>query len=134
MRIIPEHTRKLLTDKKEQTERDWGASLQVYQYREFYFSFQKKEFSKGNRRVELNQAEQRLLRFLIGNRGRILVRRDLLRHIWAESAVLADESALSAAVKHLRDKLEDNPGSPRYIKTVYGVGYTWADGRNGAEE
>ena len=101
MRIIPEHTRKLLTDKKEQTERDWGASLQVYQYREFYFSFQKKEFSKGNRRVELNQA---------------------------------DESALSAAVKHLRDKLEDNPGSPRYIKTVYGVGYTWADGRNVAEE
>ena len=33
------------------------------------------------------------------------------------------------AVKRLRDKLEDNPGTPRYIKTVYGIGYTWADGR-----
>ena len=37
-----------------------------------------------------------------------------------------DENALSVTVKRLRDKLEDTPSKPQYLKTVYGVGYTWA--------
>ena len=37
-----------------------------------------------------------------------------------------DENALSVTVKRLRDKLEETPSRPRFIKTVYGLGYTWA--------
>ena len=42
-----------------------------------------------------------------------------------------DENALSVTIKRLRDKLEDNSSAPRYIKTVYGIGYTWSDERLG---
>ena len=40
--------------------------------------------------------------------------------------ISVDENALSVTVKRLRVKLEDDPSSPQYLKTVYGLGYTWA--------
>ena len=106
-----------------------SSSLQVYQSRDFYFSFQRMEFVKGDRRVELGRTEQRLLQLLVENRGLTISRNELIERIWMDGARYVDENALTVAVKRLRDKLEDNPGAPRYIKTVYGIGYTWADGR-----
>ena len=50
----------------------------------------------------------------------------LMDRIWTDGAEYVDENALSVTVKRLRDKLEDMPSKPRYIKTVYGLGYTWA--------
>lgn len=50
----------------------------------------------------------------------------LIDRIWTDGADYVDENALSVTVKRLRDKLEDNPAKPQYIKTVYGIGYVWA--------
>ena len=79
--------------------------------------------------MDLSRTEQKLLQLLVENRGLTLSRNELVERIWADSTQYADENALTVLVKRLRDKLEDNPGAPRYIKTVYGIGYTWADGR-----
>jgi len=49
----------------------------------------------------------------------------LVDHIWTNSAEYVDENALSVTIKRLRDKLEDDPAKPKYIKTIYGIGYTW---------
>ena len=46
--------------------------------------------------------------------------------IWGRGAAYVDENALSVTVKRLRNKLEDQPSRPRFLKTVYGIGYTWA--------
>ena len=43
-----------------------------------------------------------------------------------DGAEYVDENALSVTVKRLRGKLEKDPANPDYIKTVYGIGYTWA--------
>ena len=48
----------------------------------------------------------------------------MVDRIWTDGAEYVDENALSVTVKRLRDKLEDTPSNPRYLKTVYGVGYT----------
>ena len=45
---------------------------------------------------------------------------------WSDGAEYVDENALSVTVKRLRDKLERTPSRPELIKTVYGLGYTWA--------
>ena len=71
-------------------------------------------------------SEQKLLRLLVQNRGTTLTRADLVDRIWTDGAEYVDENALSVTVKRLRDKLEDTPSKPQYLKTVYGVGYTWA--------
>lgn len=105
------------------------AGVQVYQTGEFYFAFSSMEFIKGNRRIDLSKTEQKLLRLLVENRGITLSRSELLDRVWTDGAQYVDENALSVTIKRLRDKLEDNPSAPRYIKTVYGIGYTWSDER-----
>lgn len=107
------------------------GGLQVYQSGKFYFSFSSMEFIKGNQKIELSKTEQRLLKLLVENRGLTLSRGELVDRVWTDGAQYVDENALSVTIKRLRDKLEDNSSAPRYIKTVYGIGYTWSDERLG---
>ena len=84
------------------------------------------EFRKNGQLIELSKTEQRLLRILVENRGRVLSRETLLERVWSNGSEYVEENALSVTVKRLRDKLEDTPSKPRFLKTVYGIGYTWA--------
>lgn len=90
------------------------------------FDFEWMEFRKNGRPIELSRTEQRLLRVLVENRGRVLSRETLMERVWPQNAEFVEENALSVTVKRLRDKLEDAPSKPRWLKTVYGIGYTWA--------
>ena len=96
----------------------------------FSFDFAWMEFRKNGRPIELSKTEQRLLRTLVENRGRVLPRETLLERVWPDGAQYVEENALSVTVKRLRDKLEDTPSRPRFLKTVYGIGYTWAVDRS----
>jgi len=87
----------------------------------FYFDFDHMEYTRSGQKIELSKTEQKLLRLLVENRGRTLSRAFLVDRIWTDGADFVDENALSVTVKRLRDKLE----APAYIKTVYGIGYTW---------
>lgn len=91
----------------------------------FSFDFDRMEYRKGGQPLELSKTEQKLLRVLVENRGRTLSRAALVDRVWTDGADYVDENALSVTVKRLRDKLEDTPSKPRYLKTVYGIGYTW---------
>ena len=84
------------------------------------------EFRKDGQPIELSKTEQKLLRLLLENRGQTLSRATLVDRVWTDGSEFVDENALSVTVKRLRSKLEDTPSSPRYLKTVYGIGYTWA--------
>ena len=75
----------------------------------------------GDAKVELSKTEQKLLHLLVENRGRTMTRGDLVDRIWTDGAEYVDENALSVTIKRLRDKL----GAQEYIKTVYGIGYSW---------
>ena len=92
----------------------------------FTFDFARLEFAKEGAPIDLSKTEQRLLRLLVENRGRTLPRTLLVDRVWTDGAEYVDENALSVTVKRLRGKLEKDPANPEYIKTVYGIGYTWA--------
>ena len=92
----------------------------------FSFDFEWMEFRKNGQLIELSKTEQRLLRILAENRGHVLSREALLERVWPGGAEYVEENALSVTVKRLRDKLEDTPSRPRFLKTVYGINYTWA--------
>ena len=109
-----------------QLRRSRGESSAVVQVGPFTFDFGRMEYRKHGRLVDLSKTEQKLLRLLVQNRGTTLTRADLVDRIWTDGAEYVDENALSVTVKRLRDKLEDTPSKPQYLKTVYGVGYTWA--------
>ncbi|WP_217587955.1 response regulator transcription factor [Lentibacillus saliphilus] len=91
----------------------------------FQFDFDKMEFHKNATAIELSKTEQKLLRILVENKGVTLDRSTLIDRIWTDGAEYVDENALSVSIKRLRNKLEDIPSKPQYIKTVYGIGYAW---------
>jgi DNA-binding response OmpR family regulator len=92
----------------------------------FTFDFEKLRFAKSGQIIELSKTEARLLQLLFANKGQTLTREHLSESIWSDGTEYVDENALSVAVRRLRAKLEDEPGKPRYIKTVHGIGYKWA--------
>lgn len=91
----------------------------------FQFDFEKMAFYKDEQEINLSKTEQKLLYLLVSNRGITLSRDKLMDKIWTDGADYVEENALSVAVKRLRDKLEDDPKNPQYLKTVYGLGYGW---------
>lgn len=75
--------------------------------------------------VHLSRKEYELLRLLIAMRGRVLTHQQILREVWGEAR--QDEiHYLRVLVGQLRQKLGDDPGQPRFIATVQGVGYRLA--------
>ena len=106
-------------------EREEGKKSRV-QIDGFDFDFDRMEFYRDRQAVELSKTEQKLLRFLCENRGATLKRSYLIDSVWQGETEFVDEHALTVAVKRLRDKLEADSKNPDYIKTVYGIGYTWA--------
>ena len=106
-------------------EREEGKKSRV-QIDGFDFDFDRMEFYRDRQAVELSKTEQKLLRLLCENRGATLKRSYLIDSVWQGETEFVDEHALTVAVKRLRDKLEADSKNPDYIKTVYGIGYTWA--------
>lgn len=98
----------------------------IIQIDDFLFDFDRMEFSKRGKIIDFSKTEQKLLRILIENKGITLGRADLVDRIWTDGSEYVDENALSVTIKRLRDKVEDKPTVPKYIKTVYGIGYIWA--------
>ena len=92
----------------------------------FAFDFDRMVFSRAGAAVELSKSEQKLLRVLVENRGRTVPRSVLAQKVWPDGAEAVEPNALSVTVKRLRAKLEADPAKPQYLKTVYGLGYTWA--------
>jgi DNA-binding response OmpR family regulator len=78
--------------------------------------------SLDGRPVRLTFAEFELLRALMTEPGRLLHRQELLREIWGDSAY-RDPRGIDVHVRHLREKLEEQPDHPRLLLTVRGVGY-----------
>lgn len=109
-----------------QLRKSVDSNSQIILIDNFKFCFEKMEFYNNGQVIELSKTEQKLLKILVENKGNTLTRATLVDRIWTDGAEYVDENALSVAIKRLRDKLEDKPPSPKYIKTVYGIGYTWA--------
>ncbi len=80
----------------------------------------------GDREVELTPTEFQLLATLARQPGRIFTRAQLLDAVHG-IAFESYERAIDAHIKNIRRKIEPNPHEPRYILTVYGMGYKFAD-------
>ncbi len=72
--------------------------------------------------VRLTNLEFRLLQLMVGTPNRTVPPERLLRHVWGHRAA-GDRQLLKQLVHRVRQKIEADPGEPRYLKTVSGVGY-----------
>ncbi len=75
--------------------------------------------------VALTQREFELLLFLAQRPGRVFTRNELMDHVWQYS-FYTDTSTVTVHVRRLRAKIEADPARPRFLETVWGVGYRFA--------
>lgn len=77
----------------------------------------------GQENLTLTPTEYKLLSVLIMNHGNVVTRQMILEKIWDNQGNFVDEHALTVNINRIRSKIEDK--EHKYIKTVYGLGYTW---------
>jgi DNA-binding response OmpR family regulator len=86
------------------------------------------ELKIAGRPIELTPTEFQLLATMARQPGRVFSRAQLLNAVHGD-AMEAFERAIDAHIKNLRRKIEPDPHNPRYLLTVFGVGYRFADAR-----
>lgn len=86
-----------------------------------------RQVTVGVQPVKLTPSEFDLLAALMRTPGRVLARQDLLEHLPGDVFEGAERS-IDVHIRHLRKKIEPDPQNPRYVETVFGVGYRFAAG------
>lgn len=76
----------------------------------------------NNTTVELTAKEFELLFFLASNPGRVFTKKQIYTHVW-EDEYAFDDNNIMVHIRRLRKKIEPSPDTPKYILTVWGVGY-----------
>jgi two-component system alkaline phosphatase synthesis response regulator PhoP len=97
-----------------------------YQFGTVDVDFESGAVLKGPDAVNLAGKELELLRYLIDHRGKVVSRDELLEAVWEYQPGVSSRT-IDVHVAWLRQKLEDNPATPRFIHTVRGVGYRFAE-------
>lgn len=82
---------------------------------------------KNGRELVLSALEYRLLLLFFQNRGLVLTRARILEELWDIAGEFVNDNTLTVYIKRLREKIEDNPAEPAYIRTLRGMGYKMGD-------
>ncbi|HSP48118.1 MAG TPA: response regulator transcription factor [Clostridiaceae bacterium] len=81
-----------------------------------------REVKKGEKDIKLTKTEFDMLEYMTRNVGIVLSVEKIYENVWKEE-FLESENTVMVHIRKLREKIEDDPRNPRYIKTVWGVGY-----------
>ena len=99
-----------------------GASVEALTFGDVRLERDTREVRKGGTSVRLTAKEFDLLWFLASHPRRVFSRDQLMASVWGYTAAL-DSGTVTVHVRRLREKIEDDPSQPRYLETVWGIGY-----------
>lgn len=119
--VKPFSMRELTSRIKNAIKRKNGS--EVIGIKNILFDGQNNVISKDGKPVDLTALEYRILTILLENINKIVTREYLLERIWDISSNFVNDNTLTVYIKRLREKIEDDPNSPKIIKTVRGMGY-----------
>ena len=83
-----------------------------------------RQVTVDERPVRLTPLEYSILLYLAENRGRVVPVGDLFRAVWDEEFMSSSNNTVMVHIRHLREKIGDDAQNPRFIKNIWGVGYT----------
>lgn len=125
--VKPFYTRELTARVKVQLRRyvsynTADNSDSVLQYKELKLNILNHKAFKRNSELNLTPKEFELLKFFLGNPDRVFTKAQIFNSVW-ENDYVHDDNTVMVHIKRLRNKIEDNPNEPKYIITVWGIGY-----------
>jgi two-component system, OmpR family, response regulator VanR len=77
----------------------------------------------NEKKLALTPIEFSILWFLCSNRGRVISSEELFQEVWGDKYFSSSNNTVMVHIRHLREKMQDSVEHPKYIKTVWGVGY-----------
>jgi DNA-binding response OmpR family regulator len=83
---------------------------------------------KNGEPIELTAKEFEILKLLMKNPKKVYTKEQMYSQIWND-AYMGDENAVNVHISRLRNKIEDNPRDPKYVVTVWGIGYKLGEGK-----
>ncbi len=90
----------------------------------FKFDLSSYKFYKNNAEIKLSSKETKLIKFFMEHPNKVFSKEQLYQSVWHDTDV--DENSIMVYMKYLRNKIEENPSKPKYIKTVWGIGYEFS--------
>ena len=106
--------------------KDIKQEIEDFRFGNIEVNFKKYESKKNGKPLYLTALEYSLLHFFVKNKNKVLSRDMILDNIWGED-VYVTHRTVDTHVANLRKKLEDDPGSPKLIIGVRGVGYKFTN-------
>lgn len=92
----------------------------------FVLNTRNRTLTKNNMPVILTQVEFQIMEQFFSNPGAALSRTDILNKVWG-SSYFGEEKIVDVNIRRLRMKIEDDPSVPKYLTTVWGLGYKWVN-------
>lgn len=89
-------------------------------------SFDKYRVEKRGEVLDLTSKEFEILALLAAHPGKVYTRQQIYEHIWGDEGVI-DTNSITVFIRRIREKIEDNASQPKYLLTVWGVGYKFAE-------
>jgi len=87
-----------------------------------------REVTRGGEQINVTAMGYQILEYLMLHTGEVVSKETLLRDVWSYADPVGGHNMVEAAIKRLRHELNDDPREPRYIKTIWGVGYRFGEG------
>jgi DNA-binding response OmpR family regulator len=85
-----------------------------------------KKFYKEGKKIDLTPTEFSIIKLFMENAGRAIDRDEILTKVWGEY-YFGELKIVDVNIRRLRKKIEEDPSNPKYIETVWGVGYRWKE-------
>lgn len=83
--------------------------------------------TKNQEEIPLSKLEYRLLLYLVENKNHVLSKEQILSQLWDREGKYVDDNTVSVNISRLRTKIEKDASSPKFIKTIHGIGYIWKE-------
>ncbi|MFN3504806.1 MAG: response regulator transcription factor [Caldimicrobium sp.] len=115
---------KALLRKKEIFEK---RELNLIKVGDLKIDLEGKRIFKKDTEITLTPKEWSILTLLLSKPGKVFSREDIKKAIWKDEKIYHWSRVLDVHIKHLRDKIEDDPSTPEYIITVHGYGYKFRE-------
>lgn len=126
--VKPYSLRELISRIRAQLRRAYGdlavsAGTHRFRFGEVEIDIDRLQVTKQNKPIDLTATELRLLRYLVNHPDRPCSRDEIIEAVWGYSSDIGNDRTIDVHIRHLREKLEDDPANPHWLITVRGLGY-----------
>lgn len=119
---VKSHLRRYMQLSRSFGNTDSPNGEQLYRVNGLVINDESRKVTVDGREVRLTPIEYKILRLLVQEKGRVFSIDQIYESIWKMKAIGADNT-VAVHIRHIREKIEQNPREPQYLKVVWGTGY-----------